>query len=424
MSRAVWCRDCANQLADTATICQACDSVRLLVHDEVNELSIAHLDCDAFYASIEKRDRPELNAIPLLIGGTGGRSVVATACYLARAYGARSAMPMSRAKKLCPQAVILPPDIAKYAKVGQQIRQLMQQQTPLVEPLSIDEAFMDLSGTQRLHGGPPVQTLIRLQNQIEQEVGIGVSIGLSHNKFLAKTASDLDKPRGFSVIGHAETLDFLAPKPPMFVYGVGPAFGQKLQRDGFLTLGQIRECSEQEMMRRYGDGGARLSRLSKGIDNRPVNPVSIRKSISAETTFARDIFELEALQKILWRMCEKTSALAKKKHMAGFTLSLKLKTSAHQIRTRSITMEQPIQLADTLYRELSYKLQGQTDGTRFRLIGAGLSSLISVETDFIEPVTDLLDHSREKRARAERAMDTARQKFGKDAILKGRGLQD
>ncbi|PHR56757.1 MAG: DNA polymerase IV [Robiginitomaculum sp.] len=424
MSATSWCRDCARPVPDGVAACPKCRSARLFHHPEASSHFIAHLDCDAFFASVEKRDNPELKAKPLLIGGKGPRAVVATACYLARAYGARSAMPMGKAKRLCPRAVIVSPNIKKYAYEGQKIREMMRELTPMVEPLSIDEAFMDLSGTERLHHAPPIQILMELQNKIEIERGLGVSIGLSHNKFLAKIASDLDKPRGFSVIGKAETMEFLAPKAPTFVYGVGPAFGQRLKRDGLLTLAQIRELPEMEMARRYGESGQRLHRLASGNDQRKVNPVSIRKSISSETTFNKDINDLAQLEKVLWRMCEKTSTLAKNKQLAGHTLTLKLKTSSHQILTRSITKQQPVQLTDTLFRELGSKLARAVDGQRFRLLGAGLSTLVPVEKDFREPVTDLLEPTRERRAKAERAMDAAREKFGPDAIIKGRGLRD
>lgn len=422
MTSNTWCRDCVSNLPDGKTQCQNCRSVRILSHPELNQLAIAHIDCDAFFASVEKRDNPELANKPILIGGNGNRSVVSTACYLARAFGAHSAMPMTRAKQLCPQGIIVKPRMKAYAKAAEEIRRLMLELTPLIEPLSIDEAFLDLNGTEQLHGGPPVQSLLSLQNRIEKEVGIGVSIGLSHNKFLAKTASDMDKPRGFFVIGKAETLDFLADKSPGFVHGIGPSFERKLLADGFHNLTQIREMTEREMAARYGQSGIRLWRLSHGDDKRPVNTTSKRKSISSETTFERDHSDLQSLQKILWKLCEKISRLAKKKSIAGYTLTLKLKTNSHQLRTRSITLEQPIQLADTMFRELDNKLQKEIDGTRFRLIGAGLSTLIKVEEEFIEPTADLLDPSRDRRGRVERAMDKARKKFGTEAVIKGRSL--
>jgi DNA polymerase-4 len=422
MTNNTWCRDCVSSLSGGTKQCPNCRSVRILSHPELNQLAIAHIDCDAFFASVEKRDNPELANKPILIGGNGPRAVVSTACYLARAFGAHSAMPMAQAKKLCPQAIIVKPRMKAYARAGGKIRRLMLELTPSIEPLSIDEAFLDLNGTEELHGGPPVQSLLILQRRIEKEVGIGVSIGLSYNKFLAKTASDIDKPRGFFVIGKAQTLDFLADKPPGFVYGVGASFERKLLADGFHNLAQIREMSERNMAARYGQSGIRLWQFSSGKDSRPVNTTSKRKSISTETTFERDLSDLQGLQKILWNLCEKISLSAKKKSMAGYTLTLKLKTNSHKLRTRSITLEQPVQLADTLFRELDSKLQKEIDGTRFRLIGTGLSTLIKVEEGFIEPGADLLDPSRDKRGRVERAMDKARKKFGTEAVIKGRSL--
>jgi len=419
-----WCRDCALPIDSTAEFCPKCRSRRLFHHKEAAELFIAHIDCDAFFASVEKRDNPALCSQPVLIGSNGPRSVVATACYLARAFGARSAMPMSEATRLCPHAIIVAPRISVYARESKKIREIMDKFTPLVEPISIDEAFLDLSGTKRLHSGPPIQSLMRLQNQIKRETGLGVSIGLSYVKFLAKIASDLDKPRGFCAIGRAETRDFLASKPPTIIKGVGPSFGNKLRRDGLYNLGQIREIPELDMAGKYGESGLRLSRLSRAIDTRKVTPTSKRKSISCETTFERDINDLQSLQKILWRLCEKTSAQAKQKQVAGYTLTLKLKTANHRTTTRRITLDSPVQLADTLFRELSHKLKTEAGNERFRLLGVGISSLIDTCPDFIEIVSDLLEPHREKRANAERAMDLARKKFGSDAVVKGRSLRD
>src|SRR5689334_15449192 len=236
-----FCRDCCVRLptdAASAARCPNCRSPRLARHAELFGLAIAHIDCDAFYAAIEKRDNPDLRDKPLIIGG-GTRGVVSTACYIARISGVRSAMPMFKARKLCPDAVILPPNMAKYQKAGKEVRALMLELTPLVEPLSIDEAFLDLSGTETLHKSSPAESLARLALKIEREIGITVSIGLSHNKFLAKIASDLNKPRGFSVIGKAETLSFLADKPVRFIWGIGQKTSESLAKDGLTTLGQI-----------------------------------------------------------------------------------------------------------------------------------------------------------------------------------------
>lgn len=221
------CRDCGSVVLKNN--CQACQSSRIISHAEILSLSIAHVDCDAFYCSVEKRDNPELANKPVIVGG-GQRGVVSAACYHARIYGVHSAMPMFKALKLCPHAIVVRGDMNKYAREGAKIRSMMEDLTPLVEPLSIDEAFLDLSGTERIHNQSPAQSLISLQNKILKNVGVTVSVGLSYNKFLAKTASDLDKPNGFAIIGRTEALDFLADKPVGFIYGVGPAFTRSLKK--------------------------------------------------------------------------------------------------------------------------------------------------------------------------------------------------
>ncbi len=419
-----WCRDCEKPIGSKVNSCPKCYSRRIFSHQEADTLGIAHLDCDAFFASVEKRDKPELASQPVLIGGNSPRSVVATACYIARAFGARSAMSMTEAKRLCPHAVIIAPRFSAYACEDKKIRKMMHELTPLVEPVSIDEAYLDLRGTRRIHNGPPVQILMKLQNKIERELGLGVSIGLSHNRFLAKIASDLDKPRGFSVIGEAETLEFLGSKPPTILKGVGPAFGSRLHRDGLYTLGQIREIPERELMQKYGESGLRLSQLSRGIGSSNIHPESKRKSVSCETTFEQNISKEKPLEKILWQLCEKVSEQAKQKGYAGYTLTLRLKTADHRRITRSITIDHPVQLADTLFRELRPKLKKEIGMMSFRLLGVGISSLITVPEGFVEPVSDLLESSREKRARTELAMDKTRAKFGNDAIIKGRSLPD
>ena len=291
------CRDCAalhTHAADNKR-CPDCNSPRLLVHEELTELGVAHLDCDAFYAAVEKRDRPELQDKPVIIGG-GRRGVVSTCCYVARIHGVHSAMLMFQAKKACPDAVIIKPDMEKYGRVGREVRGLMQQLTPLVEPLSIDEAFMDLRGTEKLHGGPAAQTLIKLVNRIENDIGITVSIGLSHNKFLAKLASDLNKPRGFSIIGAAETVSF-GPLPVSAIWGVGKVMQTRLARDGISQIAQLQKMDEADLARRYDSTGLRLARLAHGRDSRKVAPPAAAKSISSETTFNEDLSDAAALEK-------------------------------------------------------------------------------------------------------------------------------
>ncbi|WP_297737874.1 DNA polymerase IV [uncultured Maricaulis sp.] len=417
MSEPGYCRSCLLALPEAATACPSCGSHRLLRHAELNRLSIAHIDCDAFFAAVEKRDNPALEDKPVIIGGQQ-RGVVSTCCYVARLYGVHSAMPMFQALKACPDAVVIHPEHGKYTREGYRIRNMMKDITPLVEPLSIDEAFLDLTGTTRLHGAPPALTLLRLQRRIEAEVGITVSVGLSFNKFLAKTASDLDKPNGFAVIGEAEALDFLAPRPVRSIYGVGPAFAARLERDGIRTLSDIRRQGDKRMADRYGDMGYHLARLSRGEDRRQVSPERERKSVSSETTFNADHDDRETLEKHLWRLSVKVADQMKAKRVSGQVVTLKLKTAQFKTRTRRRTLNEPSQLADTLFRIGRDLLEKEVDGTRYRLIGIGFSGL----RDAVGDAGDLLDPQAIRRATAERAMDKARERFGSDAVVKGRGL--
>jgi len=409
-----FCRDC---LADAGRgpRCIACGSPRLVRHAEIDTLAIAHVDCDAFFAAVEKRDNPSLADVPLIIGG-GTRGVVSTACYIARIHGVRSAMPMFKAKALCPQAVVLKPDMKKYALAGRQVRAMMQALTPLVEPLSIDEAFLDLRGTERLHGISPARTLARFAMAVEREVGITVSVGLAPNKFLAKTASDLDKPRGFSVIGQADALGFLAPRPITFIWGVGPAFGAKLARDDYHRIADLQNADQSDLGRRYGAEGLRLWRLARGIDSRAVEPAREAKSVSAETTFNSDISEMRPLEQTLYALCEEVCGRLKKAGSAGRTVTLKLKTADFRLRTRARSLESPTTLAARLYEAAHDLLVKEVDGTRFRLIGVGLSDLgPGADAD----PADLLDTRTPRLKAAEAAMDKLTEKFGAGAVARG-----
>ena len=413
-----FCRDCFLPLAGQEKRCRTCGSPRLLRHPELDQLSIAHIDCDAFYAAVEKRDRPELADKPVIVGG-GTRGVVSTACYVARIHGVRSAMPMFKALKLCPHAVVIKPDMTKYAAAGQVVRALMQDVTPLVEPLSIDEAFLDLRGTQRLHGMSPALTLARLVARISSEVGITASVGLSHNKFLAKLASDLEKPRGFSVLGRSETLSFLAIRPVGFIWGVGKSTQEELARDGITSIGQIQQMEKPDLLRRYGSMGTRLYHLARGEDRRTVSTDDQVKSISAETTFDTDIRDLAELERILWPLSEKVSRRAKSDGMAGHTVVLKLKTSDFRLRTRSVSLADPTLLAARIYDAALPLLRRETGRTAFRLIGIGISSLVpAIPTQ----ETETLDVTAAARAKAELAVDQIREKFGRAAVARGIGF--
>jgi DNA polymerase-4 len=413
-----FCRDCRTDVSARAVRCPECGSPRLLRHDELDTLSIAHVDCDAFYATIEKRDDPSITDKPVIVGGRQ-RGVVLTACYLARTYGVRSAMPMFEAHRLCPHATVVRPNMEKYAQVGRQVRQIMLKMTPLVEPVSIDEAFMDLTGTSRLHGMVPAKTLAAFSAEVEKTLGITVSIGLSCNKFLAKIASDLDKPRGFAVLGQAEAAAFLAPKPATLIFGVGKMAQQRLARDGLRTIGDLQRAGERDLVRRYGSEGARLFRLSHGLDeNRRVQPEREAKSISAETTFDRDIADFRPLELRLWQLCEKVSARLKHNELAGATVTLKLKTADFRIRTRAQSLSHSTQLAARIFGAGRELLAREIDGTQFRLLGIGVSALTPADG---ADRGDLLDR---RTAEAEEAIDRLRKKFGDAAVVKGLALDD
>src|SRR5262249_33136674 len=340
--------DCLAEVRDQAARCPGCGSPRLARHPDLDRLAIAHVDGDAFYAAIEKRDDPSLRDKPLIVGG-GKRGVVSTACYIARTYGIRSAMPMFQARRLCPHATVVPPDMAKYAAVGREVRALMLALTPLVEPLSIDEAFLDLSGTERLHGRSPAKSLAAFARTIEETIGITVSIGLSENKFLAKLASDLDKPRGFSVLSRAEAAAFLAPKPVTFIWGVGKQMGAALAREGFRIIADLQRAEESELMRRFGTEGLRLARLAHGNDAREVSAERETKSVSAETTFESDIAAFRELERTLWRLSEKVSGRLKAKELSGATVTLKLKTADFRPRTRARSLAAPTPLPAKIF---------------------------------------------------------------------------
>jgi DNA polymerase-4 len=407
-----FCRDCLGDLDIAARRCSRCGSPRLVRHPALPALTLAHIDCDAFYATVEKRDNPEIADKPVIIGG-GKRGVVSAACYIARTFGVRSAMPMFKALAVCPSAIVIRPDIAKYVRVGREVRHAMQALTPLVEPLSIDEAFLDLSGTERVHGMIAAKVLARFAREVERDIGITVSVGLSCNKFLAKIASDLDKPRGFAALDQEQARTMLAEKPVGFIFGVGPATQEKLAQRGFRTIADLQRADEIELMKQFSTEGRRLWRLARGIDDRLVVPDRGAKTISSETTFDNDIRDFATLEKLLWRLSEKVSARLKNGELAGSTITLKLKTADFRQRTRSQSIHAPTQLAAKIFAITREMLAKEIDGTAFRLMGTGVSALRpgSVADD-----TDMLDR---RSAHAERAIDDLRKKFGQAAVIRG-----
>ena len=408
------CRDCFWSGEPSSRRCPACAGPRIVAHEELGSLSIAHMDCDAFYASVEKRDRPELRDLAVIVGG-GKRGVVTTCCYIARIKGVRSAMPMFKALKLCPEAVLIKPDFAKYRAASKQILGMAGELTPLIQNLSLDEAWMDLSGTERLHKAAPAVTLARLQARIERETGLTVSIGLAANKFLAKVASDLDKPRGFSVIG-SEAQAFLAPRPVGILPGVGPAMVATLEKAGFRSVGDLARADVKDLAQRFGSHGLRLSRLSHGEDHRAVNPREERKGISAETTFNEDLSTLAELEDVLAELAEKVARHARADGLAGRVVTLKLRTTDFKIHTRRRTIPVPTQTARTLFAVGRELLAPEVTGRPYRLIGVGLAEL--VEADAVEG--DFFAGDERRALAGEKTLDAIRARFGAGAVTSGR----
>ncbi len=418
------CRDCLAAVASAeGGACPKCGSSRVLRHPELEALTLAHFDCDAFYATIEKRDNPELADKPVIVGG-GRRGVATTACYIARRYGVRSAMPMFKALQLCPHAVVIRPDMARYAEVSRQVQAIFLEATPLVEPVSLDEAYLDLSGTEALHRRSPAATLADIARRVEREIGITVSIGLSFNKLLAKLASEMDKPRGFGVIGHTEAQSFLAARPARILPGVGRVMAARLEADGFGMISALQTASPAELARRYGSQGAHLAEIAHGRDSRVVTPDRDPKMISAETTFSSDLSDPVALRAELWPLCEKVARRLKRAELSGATVVLKLKSASFQLITRRRQLPTPTQLADDIFRAAAPLLERETAPVRgkgwrrFRLIGVGVGDL---EAGAAAAPADLFDTGRARRAAIEHAIDRVRERFGETSIGLGRG---
>ena len=376
MSKECVCRDCEKLFSENdAARCPFCGSPRFVQHPELHTLAIAHLDCDAFFAAVEKRDNPSLASKPLIIGG-GKRGVVSTCCYIARQYGIRSAMPMFQALAACPDAVVLKPNIPKYREVSDQVRNLMRQVTEEIEPISIDEAYLDLKELLKCSELSPAQALINLANNLEKTLGITASIGLASNKFLAKLASDFDKPRGFSIIGNNESTSILAPLPVQKINGVGPSLTKRLAKIGINTVSQLQNWKEEDLVERFGVIGHQLANYSRGIDLRPVQPRGRRKSISSETTLEVDINDLQILKPIIRDLSQEVTRRLKQSKNSAQTIVLKLKTSDFKSLTRTTTLTYPTKKWQIVYETALHLLTKEINTRKkFRLIGLGLSKL-------------------------------------------------
>ncbi|MBM3516290.1 MAG: DNA polymerase IV [Alphaproteobacteria bacterium] len=415
------CRDCLHPALagpPRARRCARCGSPPVIEHPELDQLVIAHIDCDAFYAAIEKRDHPELAEQPVIVGGRH-RGVVMSCCYLARGYGIRSATPTFKALKLCPHAVVIAPDMDKYAAAGRAVRTLMEALSPAVEPLSIDEAFIDLGGTRRLFTATPARLLARQALDVKREVGIGVSIGLSYNKSLAKLLSSQCKPDGFAAVGRADALAFLTDKPVALLWGVGPTLDGRLARDGIRTIGALRELSESALTARYGVIGRRLWRLSRGLDERSVTPERIAKGMSAETTFEDDLADPAGLGARLAALCERLSRRLRRAEFGARTVTLKLKSADFRLRTRRRTLATPTQRSGALLAALMPLVEDEAPGMRYRLIGVGASGLVP---DREADPPELFESDPARRDRLERSRDLLRASFGAGVLRRARDV--
>lgn len=407
------CRDCFLFEEIVVAKCPNCGSRRLVSHKDLESLNIAHIDCDAFYAAIHKREDNALLDKPVIVGG-GNRGVVATACYIARGYGIKSAMPMFRALKLCPDAIVIKPNMDLYSTAARKIREMMFALTPLVEPVSIDEAYLDLSGTERLHGKKPAQLVAELAKDIENQIGISVSIGLSVNKFLAKTASDMDKPRGFYALSQSDVQTILWPRKIGFLHGVGPQSVKKLNMTGYDTIEDIAKADPQKLFLTFGDFGNRIYKMAHGNDSRKLDTNSKRKSISSETTLFEDLDGKEALYPILKNLAERVAKSARKKNIAGITVSLKLKTASFRNINRQVTLNEPTQTARAMLNAIVPVFEREMGKGPYRLIGIGLNDLVSPEN---ADLGDLINTKAQKHASLERALDKISDKFGNTAII-------
>jgi DNA polymerase-4 len=392
--------------------CPACGARKVVSHSQLFELQIAHLDCDAFYASIHKRDDPALASRPVIVGG-GQRGVVAAACYMARARGVHSAMPMFKALKACPDAVVIKPQMDLYAREGRAIRKRMLALTPLVQSVSIDEAYLDLSGTSRLHGMPAASALARLQDSIAREHGLTVSVGLSSNRFLAKLASDMDKPNGFAVLAPQDVPAILWPRPVLALHGVGPAMARTLERLSIRTVGDLARANPRRLLDRLGPDALRWIDLANGRDNRAVAPEHKRKSVSAETTFHDDTADADRLKAVLMEICEEVGHRARKQNTAGRSITLKLKTASFRILTRRVTLPEPTATARIILSAARPLLDAMLELGPFRLLGVGLTDLTDGTA---ADQGDLINTAAPKLAALEQAMDRLNDRYGRGTV--------
>ncbi|MEQ8788937.1 MAG: DNA polymerase IV [Pirellulaceae bacterium] len=382
---------------------------------------ILHVDMDAFYASVEERDRPELVGKPVIVGGTPqGRGVVAAANYEARKYGVHSALPAATALRRCPQAVVLRPRMQYYSEISGQIRAIFHRYTPLVEPLSLDEAFLDVTGSAALFG--PAETIgRRIKQEIRDELQLTASVGVAANKFLAKIASDLEKPDGFVVVAPGAEQAFLDPLPVGRLWGVGRVTGAKLDKLGIRRIGQLRRLSRESLEQSFGRHGEHLWRLAQGLDDRRVVPDRAAKSISHETTFAENITDAEVLEGWLLHLTEQVAWRLRKHGRAGATVNIKVRYGDFHTVTRAESLPEPTNVTEEIWHAARRLFTERLPNRRLsvRLLGVGVSNLTAA--DDVQP-TLFADEHRESQQRLDQALDGIRDRFGRGTIHRGAEL--
>jgi DNA polymerase IV len=381
---------------------------------------ILHVDMDAFYAAVEVHKDPSLAGLPVLVGGAGGRGVVASASYEARVFGVASAMPMARALRLCPDAVVVSPDFDAYALTSERIREIFLSYTPLVEPLALDEAFLDVGGGVRLFG-PPAEIGAAIRRRITAELGLTASVGVAPNKFLAKLCSTKAKPDGLLHVPAGEVAAFLEPLNVRDLWGVGEATAARLDRFGVRTVGDVAALPQATLRRLVGDAAASaLAQLARGADDRPVVPWEAAKGMSAEETFDRDVDDPAVLRRELLRLAERVARRLRHGGLAGRTVTLKLRYASFTTITRSRTLAAPTDESTVLHAEVSALLDAlRLERVRVRLVGLGVTNL--VPTGAARQLT--LDTD-DRWSRLERAADAARGRFGDAAVTRGALLDD
>ena len=376
---------------------------------------ILHVDMDAFFASVEQRDHPEYRGKAVIVGGIGSRGVVSTASYEARRFGVRSAMPMSEARRRCPDGIYLAPDHRKYTQEAKKIRLLMAEFSPLIEPLSIDEAFLDVSGMEMLYGDP-AEIALALKERIFQETGLTASAGLAPNKFLAKLASDLQKPAGLVVVKPGEESSFLRDLPISRMWGVGPATAKQLELLGISKIGELAQADPARLFKFVGQSAADMQRLAQGIDERPVVSEHVPKSVGNEETFAHDLFDRQEILLQLLALSEKVAWRLRQLRLSGRTVTLKLRYASFKTLTRSQTLPEPTCYDDEIYRTVKEMLEKLNLQEGVRLLGVTVSNLQTCDGGQISLFAP--SPGEDKRRKLHEAVDGLRSRYGGGIVTK------